>query len=122
MCIFHIFMYNYLLKSYVQSHIHFFVVYVHFQSVYVHFVNKCALSYLSEKNAGCDGRQRFDVSKKNATCVRARTDVQSNPYLYVHWYVQIKTKSTFVCTKSLLLYTFYNEPVCTIICTIRGYP
>ena len=57
-------MYNFLLKSYVQSHIHFFVVYVQFQSMYVHFVNKCALSYLSEKNAGCDGRQRFDVSKK----------------------------------------------------------
>ena len=49
MYIFHIFMYNFLLKSYVQSNIHFFVVYVHFQSVYVHFVNKCALSYLSEK-------------------------------------------------------------------------
>ena len=97
-------------RSYVQSHIHFFCVYVHFRDVYIHFVNKCAVSYLSEKNAGCEVRQRFAVSK-NAACVRERTNVQS--YVQIRMYIRMyksKLKIHSYVQKSLLVYTFYTEP------------
>ena len=96
--------------------------YVHFRSVYIHFVNKCAVSYLSEKNAGSRGQATFCRVQKNAACVREQTNVQSNQYPYVHSYVQIKTKNTFVCTKKpARIYILYGT-VCTIKYTIRGYP
>ena len=116
MYIFRIFMYNFLSNPCsilcTVSHT-FFCVYVHFRDVYIHFVNKCAVSYLSEK-CGLRGQATFCRVEKCSLRPRADkcTIVCTNPY--VHSYVQIKTKNTFVCTKKpARIYIFYGT-VCTI--------
>ena len=113
MYIFRIFMYNFLSNPCsilcTVSHT-FFCVYIHFRDVYIHFVKKCAVSYLSEKNAGCEVRQRFAVSR-NAACVRERTNVQS--YVQIRMYIRMyksKLKIHSYVQKSLLVYTFFTEP------------
>ena len=108
-------------RSYVQSHIHFFVYMYTFEMyIYILWINvQCPICL---KKCGLRGQATFCRVKKCSLRPRADkcTIVCTNPY--VHSYVQIKTKNTFVCTKKpARIYILYGT-VCTIKYTIRGYP